>query len=337
MRTAIIGVGRMGRRHIDAVRKLNFELVGVFDINAGSLKLAQQENAVDEDMLFDNLDRLFEVGAPECVIVATTADFHCELACMAAERGAKYVLVEKPMAISLDECDRMIETCNRHGARLAVNHQIRFMSVYTEPKRLFDTDAYGGLTSMTLVAGNVGFSMNGTHYFEAFRYLTDERVTEIAAWFSKELVPNPRGSQFQDRAGSLRAVTASGKRLYMEIGADQGHGMRTIYACRFGMITVDEVLRELESTERTLENRGLPLTRVGSPGVNDRHTLPFCSAIDTTAEVLNALVTGINNVSGEDGRNAVEVLAAAYKSDELGGVPVCLDGSLDKTRRFPWA
>lgn len=337
MKTTILGVGRMGRRHIQAVRKLGLDLVGVFDISQGSLKLAQDEEALTNDLLFDDLDKFYAEAKPQCVIIATTADSHCSLTCIPAERGAKYILVEKPMAVSLEECDRMIETCKRHGAKLAVNHQMRFMAVYTEPKQLFDTEAYGGLTSMTVVAGNMGFAMNGTHYFEAFRFLTDERLVEVTAWFSSEIVPNPRGAQFQDRAGSLRAVTASGKRLYLEIGADQGHGFQVIYACRRGMIVVDEVTRELFSTVRTEQNRELPTTRAGTQGVNNRRALPYCGAVDTSADVIRALLSGVNSVSGENGRCAVELLVAAYQSVDLGNVPVRLDGKLDRGRVFPWA
>lgn len=337
MKVAIIGVGRMGRRHIQAVRKMGLDLVGVFDISHESLRLAQEENGLANDILFKDVDELFHAVSPDCAIVATTADFHSWFTCLCAERGVKYILVEKPMATSLEECDRMIESCKRHGSNLAVNHQVRFMSVYEEPKKLLDTAAFGGMASMTLVAGNVGFSMNGVHYFEAFRFLTGEKIEEVTAWFSKEEVPNPRGVQFQDRAGSLRAVTASGKRLYMDIGADQGHGMRVMYGCRLGAITVDEVLREMETTQRTEANRGLPSTRVGSPGENMRRTLPFCDAIETTVEVLNALFSGENSVTGENGRSAVEVLVAAYHSNDRGSVPVRIDGELDRTRRFPWA
>src|SRR3989442_8863090 len=237
MKMAILGVGRMGRRHIQVVRQLGWDLVGIVDVSQDSLKLAQDEYALANHLLFNDLDKLYSEAKPECLIIATTADSHCALTCMAAERHVQYVLVEKPMAVSLKECDRMLEICHRCGTRLAVNHQMRFMEQYTELKRLFATEAYGGLGSMTVVAGNLGYAMNGTHYFEAFRFLADEDLVEVTAWFSPEVVPNPRGTQFQDRAGRIRAVKASGKRLYMKMGADQGHGIRHIYDCRNGMVT----------------------------------------------------------------------------------------------------
>jgi myo-inositol 2-dehydrogenase / D-chiro-inositol 1-dehydrogenase len=337
MNTAIVGVGRMGRRHIQVVRLAGLELTGVFDVSPDSLKLAQDEYALPSHQLFGDLDKLYAEAKPECLIIASTADSHCALTCMAAERGVKFILVEKPLAVSLNECDRMIETCKRHGARLAVNHQMRFMEQYTEPKRMFATEEYGGFASMTVVAGNFGFSMNGTHYFEAFRFLTGEDPVEITAWFSPGSVPNPRGPQFEDRAGCIRAVTASGKRLYMEIGADQGHGIRTIYACRNGMITVNELTGDVVATVREEQYRELPTTRYGMPAVNSQRAIRPAEVIDTSAAVLKALLNDVNSVSGEDGRRVVEILVAAYQSAEQGSVPVRLDKKLDRGRVYPWA
>ena len=223
-----------------------------------------------------------------------------------------------------------LEIRNKYDGREA-------FAIRTEPKRLFQTEAYGGMTSMTVVAGNFGFAMNGSHYFEAFRFLADEDLVEVSAWFSPEAVPNPRGAQFEDRAGCLRAVTRSGKRLYMDIGADQGHGVRVVYGCRRGMMTVNELDGELLCSEREEQYRELPTTRYGMPAVNTRHAIRPADVIDTSAAVLTALLTDVDNVSGHDARRVVAALVAAYQSAEHNSGPVRLDGALDRTRVFPWA
>jgi predicted dehydrogenase len=327
----------MGRRHIQASRLAGLEVVGVYDISGEALKLAKNEHGLDSAILFTNLDDLYRETSPECVIVASTADSHCELTCMAAERGARYVLVEKPMATSLEQCDRMIETCAVRGVRLAVNHQMRFMEQYIEARCLLASPEYGGMASMNIVAGNIGFSMNACHYFEAFRYVAGAPVTEVAAWFSPGGVPNPRGPQFEDRAGSIRAVTADGKRLYIEMGADQGHGVRSIYAARYGIVSIDELTGAMSAAVREAQYRELPTTRYGMPAQETQLTIRAAEVIDTTAAVIKALLSDEDNVSGEDGRRAVEVLVAAYQSAEAGGAQVRLDSLLDRRRIFPWA
>jgi len=327
----------MGCRHIHAVRKLGYGVIGVVDTSRSSLDKAKQEHNLSENTLFATSEELFAVDTPECLIIATTADSHCALTCMAAEKGVKYVLVEKPLAVSLEECDRMIRTCEQHGARLSVNHQMRFMEQYSKPKALLDSDMYGGFMSMTVVGGNFGISMNGTHYLEAFRYLSGEDPVEVTAWFDPGTVANPRGVRFEDRAGSIRVTTASGKRLYIEIGAEQGHGLEVIYAGRNGLISVSELTGNMTATVRQAEYRALPTTRYGMPADSTQHTISPAEVIDSTALVLKALIRDENRVTAEQGMKAVEVLVAAYQSAENGSRAVRIDSQLDRNRVFPWA
>lgn len=337
VKVALVGAGRMGRRHIHAARKLGYSLVGVVDKSQQSLEETTREHNLQDDVLFATPEDLFGAAVPDCLIIATTADSHCALTCMAAERGVKYILVEKPLAVSLEECDRMIRICNNHGARLSVNHQMRFMEQYSKPKALLDSDVYGGFKSMTVVGGNFGMSMNGTHYLEAFRYMSGEDPVEVTAWFDPGTVANPRGAKFEDRAGSIRVTTASGKRLYIEIGSEQGHGLEVIYAGRNGLISVSELTGNMTATARQPEYRVLPTTRYGMPADIAQQTIAPAEVIDSTALVLNALVCDEDRVTAEQGMKAVEVLVAAYESAENGSRAVRIDSHLDRSRQFPWA
>jgi predicted dehydrogenase len=333
----IIGVGRMGRRHIEAVRNLGWTLCGVCDIFESALEAAKNELGLSDGLLFNNLQKFYKVAKPECLVIATTADSHCQLTCQAAKCGVRYILVEKPMAVSLNECDKMIDVCSERGVKLSVNHQMRFMEQYTKPREFLQSEAYGGIKSMTVVAGNFGFAMNGSHYFEAFRFLTNEVPTEVSAWFSDELVRNPRGARFSDRAGSIRVVTGGQKRLYIEIGADQGHGLHVVYAGRNGIISVDELSGEMFTSVRESEFRDLPTTRYGMPSQRSVVTIKPAEVVDSSAKVLQALVTGDNSVTADCGRLAIATLVAAYTSAENRGAPISLDAGLDRARMFPWA
>lgn len=338
MNVAVIGTGRMGRRHIQVVKELGLTLVGICDLSLKSLALATQEQGVSEQIHFTDPHLMLNETNPECVIVATTAPTHCEYTCLAAKAGARYILCEKPMGVSLAECDRMIGICQAHGARLAINHQMRFMQQYTEPKCIVHSEPFGGLSSVTVVAGNFGMAMNGTHYFEMFRYMTDEAPLEVTAWFSTEKVPNPRGPQFQDRAGAVRLTTASGKRFYMEVGADQGHGGKVIYAGPYGQLVVDELAGTMNLAVREEQYRDLLTTRYGMPWVETVHKIESADSVGPSRAVLDALLRDKNPPTGEDGRLAVAALVAAYVSDENGHIPVRLDdANLPRERVFLWA
>jgi predicted dehydrogenase len=338
MKAAIMGVGRMGRRHIQVVRDLGLDLVGVCDQRAESLALAVQEHAIPPENQFTDVRTMLEQTRPECVIVATTAPPHSEYTCLAAEAGAKYILCEKPMAVSLAECDRMIQICQQRNIKLAINHQMRFMEQYVEPKHIVRSEAFGGLSSVTVVAGNFGVAMNGTHYFEMFRYMTDEPPTEVTAWFSKAKVPNPRGPQFEDRAGAVRLTTASGKRLYMEVSDDQGHGVLVVYAGPYGRLVVDELAGTMHLAVREGQHRALPTTRYGMPWTETTYKIKPADAVAPSRAVLEALLNDGNPPTGEDGRLAVAALVAAYVSDESGHTAARLeDSQLPLDRVFPWA
>ena len=337
MKAAVIGAGRMGRRHLQVVRALGLELVGLADAQKPALEAATREDAVPADLTYTDVASLLEERQPECVIVATTAPSHAEFTCQAAEAGARLVLCEKPMAVSLAECDRMLQVCRDQGTRLGVNHQMRFMEQYTAPKELLDSDAFGGLRSVLVAAGNFGLAMNGTHYFEMFRFMAEEPPETVTAWFSAGAVPNPRGAEFQDRAGSVRMETASGVRFYMDVSDDQGHGVKVAYSARYGQITVDELAGVMVVDVRQDEHRPLPTTRYGMPNRREARHIRPADAVAPTRAVLEALVRGKDYPSGEDGRLAVAALVAAYVSDESGHAAVRIDKTLPAERTFPWA
>lgn len=327
----------MGRRHIEMVRNLGLNLVGVSDISADSLALAGSERAVEADKQFKDARQMLERTRPECVVIATTAPSHCEYTCMAVELGAKFILCEKPMAVSLQQCDLMNRVCAQHGALLAINHQMRFMQQYIEPKRLLASPEFGGFTSATVIAGNIGMNMNGIHFFEMFRFLTDETPSMVAAWLSSEKVPNPRGPQYEDRAGSIRLQTPSGKRFYLEAGADQGHGIQAIYAARYGQILVDECAVTLRYCARKEEHRQQPTTRYGMPWFEHNEKIA-ANVVEGSGAVMTALLAGENYCSGSDGRSAVATLVAAYVSHENGHVAVNpVSDAMPLQRVFPWA
>src|SRR6185503_15856659 len=174
----------MGRRHVRSLQDLGLEIVGICDPRRESLQQTQQELGVPERLHYTDPKEMLSETQPECVVVSSTADAHCALTCLAAESGAQCILCEKPMACSISQCDEMMDACDRAGARLSINHPMRFMSYYLEPKRIMASDEFGGMTSMTVVGGNFGLAMNGTHYFEAFRFLTDEQPNAVTAWLS---------------------------------------------------------------------------------------------------------------------------------------------------------
>lgn len=336
MKAAVIGVGRMGRRHVKVAQSLGLEIAGVCDVSEDSLAAAAAEASLPKVALYRDVGALLSGARPDVVIVATTGPTHAEYTIRAAESGAQFVLCEKPMATSLADCDRMIATCARRGTALAVNHPMRFMPQYVEAKKLLESEELGGLRSMTAICGNFGLAMNGTHYLEAFRFLTGERPAEIACWMSAERVPNPRGAEFEDRAGTLRVSTASGHRFLLEAAADQGHGLLVVYATPRGRLVNDQLAGSFQLTARKAEHRSAPTTRYDMSSEDRLIPVTPTDAFAPTRAVLSALLERKGAPSGEEGRLAVSTLVAGYVSHERGGLPVRLEDA-PTDRAFPWA
>jgi len=124
LRTAVIGVGHLGKQHARIHATLAGEgrsqFVSVCDIDdARANEIAQQHNV----RAVANWQTL--IGSVDAVSLAVPTESHCEIGCALLEAGI-HVLVEKPIAPTLDEADRMIAAANRSGAILQVGHAERF-------------------------------------------------------------------------------------------------------------------------------------------------------------------------------------------------------------------
>lgn len=124
LKVAAIGVGSLGRHHARNYAELaaegRVELIGVCDTSSATGAAVAEAHSVP---LFDDWRELFD--SVDLVSVATPTETHCEIACAFLERGV-HVLVEKPIALTLDEADRMIAASEKSGAKLMVGQLERF-------------------------------------------------------------------------------------------------------------------------------------------------------------------------------------------------------------------
>ncbi|WP_425405438.1 Gfo/Idh/MocA family protein [Hwanghaeella sp.] len=336
---ALIGAGRMGRSHALALRELGVTITAVCDRRPESVEKFATEFDVPADRATTDADRFFEdLGTPDILVIATTAETHCDLTCKGADAGARAILCEKPMATSVEDCETMLARCRKAGVKLAINHQMRFMDQYSLVKSELESGRLGTLASMNVVAGAFGLAMNGSHYIEAFHYLTGQWPDRVSAIFNGEPINNPRGPDFFDQGGNILFQTAGGPRLSLSIGHDQGHGMTVTYAGTWGHIFVDELQGSAIVTARKPEHRDAPNTRFGMPWDRQEISFPQADNVGPTKAVMEALLTGENYPDGDSGHRIVAALASSYASAEQGGSPVEIASNTDMhQRKFPWA
>jgi len=124
LRAAAIGVGSLGRHHArnyaELAREGRVGFIGACDVDAETLKRVSTDNACEA---FSDWREL--VDRIDVVSIATPTESHADIACAFLERGVN-VLVEKPIATTLDDADRMIAAAASSGAKLMVGQLERF-------------------------------------------------------------------------------------------------------------------------------------------------------------------------------------------------------------------
>jgi phthalate 4,5-cis-dihydrodiol dehydrogenase len=112
LRIGVIGLGMAGAAMVPAIKAHpNFVLAGAAEPNAD----LRARFASDHDCRVDtSAAELIERRDIDALYIATPHQLHCEHTVLAADRG-KHVIVEKPMALSLDDCDKMIAASARNG------------------------------------------------------------------------------------------------------------------------------------------------------------------------------------------------------------------------------
>jgi len=130
IRLCLVGAGRAGHVHARSVteRVPGGDLVAVVDENRGTLdKIAA---AFGIEHRFDSLDEALTTANFDAVVITTQTFTHRDLA-GAAARAGKHVLCEKPMALTLSECDDMMAAAKRHSVVLQIGFMRRFDPDFT--------------------------------------------------------------------------------------------------------------------------------------------------------------------------------------------------------------
>lgn len=118
----VVGLGNMGMSHALAYTRVpGFEVVGVCERRIADRKLP---DALKGAKKFDNYEKALAALRPDVVSINTLPDTHADFAIKAMEAGA-HVFVEKPLADSAENAERVVETAKRTGKKLVVGYILR--------------------------------------------------------------------------------------------------------------------------------------------------------------------------------------------------------------------
>ncbi|MCC6652921.1 MAG: Gfo/Idh/MocA family oxidoreductase [Candidatus Eisenbacteria bacterium] len=147
LRVGLVGCGRISTRHIEVLKAMeDLDVVAVCDTAPGRAEnaaVAASARAYGDHLEMARAERL------DVVSILTESGSHARLGAeLAPLVGA--LVVEKPMALTLDDADRLIETCERHGTRLFVVKQNRFNPAIVRLREALDAGRFGKLVMGTV-------------------------------------------------------------------------------------------------------------------------------------------------------------------------------------------
>ena len=127
MKYALIGCGRISPNHLAAAIKNNLEIVAVCDIIPEHMENLLSKFKIDNSNIkrYTDYKEMLKKEQPQLVAIATESGKHAEIAINCLELGAN-VIIEKPIALSLEDADKIINKAKEKNLIVCANHQNRF-------------------------------------------------------------------------------------------------------------------------------------------------------------------------------------------------------------------
>ncbi|MDO4269447.1 MAG: Gfo/Idh/MocA family oxidoreductase [Eubacteriales bacterium] len=142
MEFAIIGCGRIADNHIDAALQNGMHVAALCDISEASMARVTEKFGLTDAVHYTDYKDMLRLAPPELVTVATGSGMHAPMTldCLAA---GCHVIVEKPMAMSLADADRMIALAEEKGLKLCVCQQNRFNKAVQRIRKAVEDGSFG--------------------------------------------------------------------------------------------------------------------------------------------------------------------------------------------------
>ena len=308
-RVAVIGVGHLGQHHARLLAAMpEVELVAVVDIQPGRADEIAAKHGTKALLEADGL-----VGRVDAVTIATPTVSHLDVALQFIEAGAA-VLVEKPMAASLAEADRLVDAAAAKGTLLAVGHTERFnpavvaaLPLISAP-RFIEIHRLGTFPERSLDI-DVIFDLM-IHDLDVLLTVVGEEVVSLEAVGVNVLTPRVdiANARLRFANGCIANVTAS------RISRDRVRKAR--FFSKDAYVSIDYAAQEVESYRLIPQSDDGPARAPKPSGDNGRPTILGGSVALTKDEPLGReLVDFVQAircgrqplVSGRDGRAALSL------------------------------
>lgn len=341
VRFAIIGSGAIAPTHARVLAALpDAELTAIHSRSIEKGKaLADQFGC----RYFENYQELLQHAEIDAVAICTPSGAHAAFALDAAKAG-KHVVIEKPLEISLEQADAIIAACNENNVQLGCVFQRRFSPGIVKLKALLDDRRLGelqyagcyaklyrsqeyydsGAWRGTWELDGGGVLMNqGIHYADLLQYLAGP-VAEV--WARCATLGHERIEVEDTVAASVRFTNGAVGVIEATTNAWPGLASRIDLYGSEGTAVIendDLVYVSLKSGEEFRSQPATDQVGVSSPAVSDDFHAAQYRQIVAALRVKQPLL-----IDGSEGRKALEIILAVYKSAFTGqAVALPLDSS----------
>lgn len=343
MNYALIGCGRIATNHIKAALNNKLNILSVCDVEPSKMETLLAKHGLERDesiKRYTDYKLMLDDVKPELVAIATESGIHAEIALYCIDKGVN-VIIEKPMAMSIQDANRIIEESEKKGVVVSVCHQNRFNVAVQKLRGALEGGRFGKLSHGSI---NVRWNRNRDYYTQAQwrgTWAQDGGCLMNQCIHGIDLLRWMMGDEAIEVYGATRQQTHD----YLEA---EDVGMAVIKFKNGAVATVEGTVnvypKNLEETLYVFGERGT--VKIGGTSTNNIDVWDFCD--ETEEDIKNkGIEEATSNVYGNGhtslycdvidaiknkrkpyvdavaGRNALEIVLAIYKSQKTG-LPVKL-------------
>jgi scyllo-inositol 2-dehydrogenase (NAD+) len=318
----VLGVGEMGKRHAENLRRLVPEarLVAIADASAERARMVAEE--LELENWYSSLEAMLERKDLDAVLIATPDKFHAK-AVETAVRAGKDVLCEKPLALNLADARAVLDAVAKEGRRLQVGFMRRYDPAYAAAMKRIEAGEIGvpvifkslgrdkewaPIAAYESRINGMLFYTNTIHDFDLARWMMQDEVTAVHAYTTTTIRPElaTHGDLVASvvnltyRRGAIGNVESYAQAIY-------GYDVRTEIIGSKGSIFVGSLQH---APAVFLSARG------GERSLADHFLARFADAYlaEVRDFVHNMLHDHAPRVTGDDGLKALAIAVAAEKS-----------------------
>src|SRR3984957_10544184 len=318
----VLGVGEMGKRHAENLRRLvpQAHLVAVAD--ASQERARQVATELEIESSYSSLEAMLENKKIEAVLIATPDKFHAQAIEIAA-RARIDIICEKPIALNLADAHAALDAVSKAGTRLQIGFMRRYDPAYAAAMKRIEAGEIGTpvifksvgrdkdeppLAAYQSMLNGMVFYNNTIHDFDLARWMMRDEVTNVHAYATTAI--RPEVAQYGDVVASvvnLQYKQGAIGNVESYVQAVYGYDVRTEVVGSKGSIfvgsleTIPAVFLTARGGERTLADHFL--TRFADAYLEEVRDF-----------VKNILDGRAPRVSGDDGLQALAIAVAAEES-----------------------